>query len=94
MTTNCRHCGNEIHREPGKRGRPKLYCSDECWRAWVSMQKKLQNWSNGRSRAGSCITCGEELLHNTGRCGFCIELEQDPQPMPDLNWLDKDKVPA
>lgn len=63
----CPVCGKPI--QQNKRGRTKIFCSDECRFLWKHKHPRIQNWK--ATRTAICPVCGKSFLavenHKTPR---------------------------
>lgn len=54
----CPQCGGEVQRN--HRGRPKVFCCDECRYKWKNKHQQPLRWAS--TRTAYCPVCGKEFL--------------------------------
>ena len=66
----CPECGKAYKRNPI--GRPKLFCSEECRRAWHQKHARPENWKSTKKLI--CPVCGKTFLavrDDEGKRKYC-----------------------
>ena len=66
----CPECGKAYKRNPI--GRPKLFCSEECRRAWHQKHARPENWKSTKKLI--CPVCGKTVLavrDDEGKRKYC-----------------------